>query len=651
MHHMSQTETQLSVTRVQGVVFLYLLSAGLACVAWCVAAGIAALLIVNYFATTLPTSAAASAEAMSKAAAANWRLDRCDPFNLLPTHDAEIVALKKSLAADRTNAELQDAVRQRDLVLRDDYFLRRFYVHFWGNMLAFVAIIGLVATKVATTLVRTLPIPQPSQTPSQASAQARAAFTFGVAGLAVFVAAGVGVMVGALLVAPPIPFSYFVSCAETPPATSEIVSTATTSDDNAALPDDPTAWPSFRSASGSGVAATDATYPTTWDTTNGTGVVWELALSLDGNSSPILWGDHIFLTAADATKRVVIAADTSGKKLWETEVPSAVAAFKIDGDTGYAAPTPATDGVRVYAIFATGDLVACDMSGKIVWQESLGLPDSHYGYAASLAIHSGRVIVQYDVGDGANSKLLCFDGATGKKVWEVARKVPNSWASPIVARIAGRDQIITVGDPFVIAYAAEDGSEVWRCKALSGDVGPSPIAFDDKYVVVTNQSPRTTMIDATGTGDVTATHVIWSGSNMLPDTSSPLAVKVGERTFVLTLASSGYITCYQTDKVTDKKAAFWELELGDGLANFYSSPMAVGSLVYCFDMTKDGPHAYVVDLSKAETDDAGRLVSGSAAAMIVGVNPMREPCVASPILHAGRIYIRSAKTLWCIGEK
>ena len=160
-------------------------------------------------------------------------------------------------------------------------------------------------------------------------------------------------------------------------------------------------------------------------------------------------------------------------------------------------------------------------------------------------------------------------------------------------------------------------------------------------------------IDATGTGDVTPTNILWTGIGALPDTVSPIATEKN----VYTLSSQGYLTCYDPSNVRNNRAMYWELEVGGGRANFYSSPLLVGHRLYLFDKTEENPKekakpmAFVIDLSKAEVDDKGSLTDESSAAMIIAANPMSEPTVASPAALDGRLFIRSETTLFCLGEK
>ncbi len=344
-----------------------------------------------------------------------------------------------------------------------------------------------------------------------------------------------------------------------------------------------------------------------------------------------------------------------GTILWATDIPvtdKGQGELEVNDDTGLAAPTMVTDGRRAVALFANGDLVALDFDGKILWSYGFGIPDSQYGFASSPALYFDRVIVQYDVGDGSDgqSKLVAFDIKTGSILWETPREIPNSWSSPMVRKFGESYQIITCGNPFVISYDPETGKELWRCKCLTGDVGPSPTAVGD-VVIVTNQGPRTTAIDATAAamtgGDVTEKYVLWQGVGALPDTPSPFA----SDNRVFTLDYGGYLTGYNPSVIDERKrAAAWELELGEGMASFYSSPIRAGDFVYVFSMTEDDPKGFVIDLSQEKVDGKNALEQEAANAMRVAANPMSEPCVTTPAIVGTRIIIRGSTTIFCIGK-
>ena len=214
--------------------------------------------------------------------------------------------------------------------------------------------------------------------------------------------------------------------------------------------------------------------------------------------------------------------------------------LKLNELTGFASPTPATDGRHVYVSFATGDLAAFNMAGNLIWKRSLGIPKNHYGHASSLRVWQDKLIVQFDQGTDKEelSRLLALDTLTGKTVWEAKRpNIPVSWSTPIIIEVNGQEQIITCGDPWVIAYNPTDGQELWRAKCLKGEVGPSPV-FADGIVYPAVQYEAASAVRANGKGDVTATHILWSLKDPdVPDMCSPLVA--GSNFYFLTSFAPG----------------------------------------------------------------------------------------------------------------
>jgi outer membrane protein assembly factor BamB len=388
-------------------------------------------------------------------------------------------------------------------------------------------------------------------------------------------------------------------------------------------------WPRFRGATGCGIVDDGEDYPEAWDGATGEGVLWNVEVSLPGESSPIVWGDRVFLTGADESTREVYCFDAiSGKLLWTRPVASEFSAEdeppEVMDDTGYAAPTMATDGKRVFAIFANGDLAAFDFEGEELWVRAMGRPENVYGHASSLTTWPGMVIVQLDQGsdpDEEMSALVAVDAATGKRVWETARPVPNSWPSPIIIDHEGRSQIITAADPWVISYDPDTGDELWRANCLHGDIGPSPI-YGGGLVIVAQDGADLVAIRPDGSGDVTDSHIAWKVFGNLPDTVCPLT----DARYVYVVTSWGMLTCF--DLAGNQK---WEQDLE---ASFYGSPTLVGDLIYLVD--QDG----VTHIFKG-----GRSFRGVARA------PLGEASNCSPAFAGGRIFIRGASHLFCIGER
>ena len=209
-------------------------------------------------------------------------------------------------------------------------------------------------------------------------------------------------------------------------------------------------WPRFRGADASGVSGfTNA--PQKWDVKSGAGILWKSSVSAKGFNSPITWAERVFFSGGDAAKREVFCLDAkNGQLQWRKAVEnvpgSPTQALEIPDTTGYAAGTMATDGRRVYVIFANGDLAALLLDGKPAWSKSFGPLKNAYGYATSLATWNDKVILQLDQGesDDHKSKLYALNGRTGDVVWERPRKVGSSWATPIIIDAAGKPQVITL---------------------------------------------------------------------------------------------------------------------------------------------------------------------------------------------------------------
>ena len=247
-------------------------------------------------------------------------------------------------------------------------------------------------------------------------------------------------------------------------------------------------WPGFRGPAGMGIVKA-GDWPTEWNGATGHNVVWKTAVGRPGHSSPILWGGRVFVTGGDNETQTVFCFDrATGKPLWEAKVQSVETRRRLGAgldeqisvftDTGYAASTPVTDGKRVYAVFASGDLAAVDFEGKVPWVRSHGVPDSMYGMSSSLAFAQDTVIFQFDQGSSGSdgqSAILGLDPESGMTIWKTERPVGGSWSSPVVMNTGKRTVIVTCGDPWVIAYDPETGDEIWRCDGLFGDVAPSAV--------------------------------------------------------------------------------------------------------------------------------------------------------------------------------
>jgi outer membrane protein assembly factor BamB len=386
-------------------------------------------------------------------------------------------------------------------------------------------------------------------------------------------------------------------------------------------------WASFRGPNGAGISAY-TNVPSHWDGKTGEGILWKTEVPLPGNNSPIVWGDRVFFSGADPNNRQVFCFDTStGTLLWKGDVlgmtKSDEEPLEMMEETGYAAPTVATDGRHVCAIFPTGDVACFDFKGKKVWEKNLGRPDSSYGYAASLAMYKNLLIIQYDQGGVEDniSELIAVDCFSGRTAWQTKRPVGNSWSSPIVASVGEELQIITCADPWVIAYNPSDGSEIWRVNCLAGDIASSPI-YANGLVFVIEPYSKMVAIKADGKGDVTETHIAWVSEEGGPDICSP----VSNGKYIFLLATEGLLECYS---VSDGKR-LWEKDLQE---YFLASPSLVGNKLYL--LSEKG--IMIIAEFDPEYKELTRCELG-------------EKCHASPAFADGRIYIRGIKNLYCIGS-
>ncbi|HUT23264.1 MAG TPA: PQQ-binding-like beta-propeller repeat protein, partial [Sumerlaeia bacterium] len=508
--------------------------------------------------------------------------------------------LKKHLAGNPEDEALRERLRQRDLEIRKEYYRsRRRFV--WAGYLLLLGLAAFIASvrwffslsPAAGEIV--LPSQRPSAPPRRYGAIAAGV----VAALGLAVLTYLGVFHRPVL----------------PPADWEEQAVAAV-------------WPCFRGPGNIGVAGS-GDFPTTWSATTDRNIVWKVEVPASGKSSPVVWGDRIFLSGAnEAELRVVCFDRASGAVLWNSRAVAPQGTdekAEVFEDTGFAAPTPVTDGKRVYAMFGTGLLAAFDLEGRRAWTKHLGAPENAYGFASSLMLHENVVILQFDQGAEAKegkSRLLGFEASTGRILWETPRPAPNSWASPALIQTPERAELITCADPWIIAYDPASGAELWRVDGLYGDVAPSP-TFGGGVVFVTNDSAQILAIRPGGSGDVTKTRVLWTFDEGMPDIASP--VTDGRR--VLQVAAGGMLTCINAET----GELLWE-EYLDSAAS--SSPILAGDLVY---LTCE--------------DGATRIFRLAEKFEVLSRGELGEPVYATPAFVDSRIYVRGAKHLFCIGQQ
>lgn len=567
-------------------------------------------------------------------------IDGANRLNKIPMEATEFVELRDQFVEQPSSVELRQQIQALDLSLRQEYFREQRFTEVGAYLLLGCVAVTLVFGKWAASLRRRLPRPKPKD-PGPDSDELLSHTGLWAVVVVVVVLAGTTWAMNATS-----PSALPATLEELAALRSSVGDEGSQGDAGsqgqdaiaaAVVPELPTAeqmqasWPSFRGPRGAGVSM-HSDVPTSWEGGSGEGILWKTPVPLPGVNSPIVWKDRVFLSGATKDAREVYCFDAaSGSILWNAEIADdplvANQEIKTTDDTGYAAPTMATDGRFAFAMFADGLLVALDFSGNEVWRRSLGAPQRNsYGHASSLATVGGSLIVQYDQGadDDELSRLMSFDGATGDPNWESIRQTLASWSSPIVIDHEGKTQIITCADPWVSAYSPDDGTEIWRANILDRvEVGPSPV-YSAGMVFAGNDTAVFAAIRVDGNGDVTESHVQWTADYGLPDTCSPVVTDE----FVLTLATYGTLFCFDKQKGGEP---LWEEDLG---ADFISSPSLVGNHIYLFG--KEGG-AWIVEPT---SEGCNRIAEAD----------LGETCVTSPAFQDGRIFIRGSEHLFCIGN-
>lgn len=532
----------------------------------------------------------------------------------------ELTAARETLLVEPKNEAIKEKIRIDDLKLRERYFL-----HLDRNALGAWLLLGggvilILAGRGWAAALRRPPRPLMAvlrpDAPLQRASRARLAVatTALVAALGLWIAA----------------HSVSSSLPDSPEAVQALLAA-----EPEIAPTDPgpspeewlANWPLFRGPRGDGVALT-TNAPLHWDAETGEGMLWRAPVPHVGHSSPIVWGDRVFLTGGSAESRHVLCYDaTNGNLLWDQIAPPPPQGFpeplEVMEDTGFAASTAATDGRRVYAIFATGELAAFDFSGKVVWSKTLGVPESMYGYASSLVVWHDLLLVLYDQGDGTDgkSRLYAFEGATGELRWEQRRPVGASWSTPLIVESGGQAQIMTQGEPWVISYDATSGKELWRVDCMGTDLAPMPVTVNDLLVVV-SPGNHVSGLRMDGRDDVTATHQVWQYDEFIPDITSPLSD--GEHLYLL--ITYGDLVCM--DATRGETIYEKELEL-----EFNASPTLVGRNIYA--VSTDG--VTVVFAAGPEYRELAR-------------SALNEPVRASPAFVRNRMFVRGTEHLFCLGD-
>jgi outer membrane protein assembly factor BamB len=383
-------------------------------------------------------------------------------------------------------------------------------------------------------------------------------------------------------------------------------------------------WPGWRGPKGDG-HSDETNVPTRWSETEN--IAWTVSIPGKGHSSPVVWGDRIFLTTAleQEQKRVLLCLDRrTGKTMWERVVVTSPLEKKHDLNS-YASATPVTDGKHVWVAFFEQPKIqlACyDMDGNETWRVSPGEFHSMHGFCSSPVLYKDTVILNGD--QDADAWLAAFDRATGKERWRTDR--PNktrSYCTPFFFEHQGQTQMALSGSKSVCGYDPDTGKPIWWMAGPTEQF-VATLVYTDGVLFVTGGFPdfHVLGVDPAGKGDVLGTNILWrdhKGASYVP---SPIAH--GHHFFIV--ADNGIGSCLEakTGKVK------WRQRLG---RRHSASAVEAGGNVYFLD-----------------DDGVTWVVKGSDKYELVSENSLGEAAYASPAVSRGQLFIRTVGHLWCIGK-
>jgi outer membrane protein assembly factor BamB len=414
-------------------------------------------------------------------------------------------------------------------------------------------------------------------------------------------------------------------------------------------------WPQFRGPQSLGVAD-DPSLPDTWSVAEN--VAWKTDIPGSGWSSPVVWGDRIFITSvissneaeqpkkglyfggerkapSDEHRWMVYCVDfKTGKIRWSKEVNRGTPPGPRHLKNTYASETPVTDGERVYAYFGTLGLFCFDMDGKQLWAKKWGPFNTRFGWgtAASPILHKNRLYIVNDNED--DSFVLALDKKTGEQAWRVKREEGSNWATPYVWENEYRTELVTSGTKRVRSYDL-DGKLLWELTGMSSIAIPTPFSkFGMVYITsgyVGDQHRPVYAIRPGATGNITLAqgetsnnYIAWYQPQAGPYNPSPLIY--GELYY--TLLDRGFFTCH--DARTGKEV-YGKQRMESGAGAFTASPWAYNGKIFC--LSEDGDTF---------------VIQAGPEYKLLGKNSLNEMCMATPAIAGSSLIIRTASKLYRI---
>jgi outer membrane protein assembly factor BamB len=410
-------------------------------------------------------------------------------------------------------------------------------------------------------------------------------------------------------------------------------------------------WSHWRGPQVSGVAR-EANPPLAWSETEN--VRWKVPIPGHGTTTPIVWGDKLFLLTAVDTGRadptltrpedqperpfgiiypntthefIVLCLDrNSGRELWKKIAIEKIPHEGHHGDNSFASSSPTTDGERLYVWFGGAGLYCYNLQGELLWKRDFGTVRTRlsFGEAASPVVHGDRVIVIRDNED--QSTLTVVDAKTGETVWTVERDEPRAWATPLVVERGGVTQVITNAQNRVRSYDLADGSLIWECGGQVSNVTPSPVTDGELVFCLSGyRGSAAVAIPLDSRGDVTGSDKIaWSHSRGTPYVPSPLLY---DGLLYFNQSNDAIVSCAdaRSGKLVIERTRL------PGVRRLYASPVGAAGRIYF--VGRDG---------------GTTVLRRGAEFEVLATNQLDEGCDASPAIVGRQMFLRGKQHLYCL---
>jgi outer membrane protein assembly factor BamB len=439
-------------------------------------------------------------------------------------------------------------------------------------------------------------------------------------------------------------------------------------------------WPQWRGPGLTGSAPAAANPPTEWGPEKN--IRWKVKLPGSGSSTPVIWGDRVFIQTAVPAGPAGPAADAgggapdpeaaptvavqfqqrqrgqgrggrrggfgggappttpfrfvlmcldrkTGQTVWEQTARELIPHEGHHGDHGYASHSPVTDGTHVWAFFGSRGLHCYDMDGNRKWEKDLGKQQTRAGFGegSSPAVHGDTIVVNWD--HEGEDFVAAFDKLTGEEKWRQPRDEPTTWTTPLIVEHEGKAQVIVSGTNRIRSYDLASGKQIWECGGMTQNVIPTPVAADGMVFVTSGFRGYALLAIKLGReGDLTGTDAIaWKVDRDTPYVASPL---LADGKLYFFADRGGVLSCY--DAKTGKPLV--QRQRIDAIDNVYASPVAAGGRLYL--VGRDGTTVVMRHADKLEE---------------LAVNELGEGVDASPAVAGNELFLRGRQHLFCIAEK